>query len=629
MVDPPKPISIHSPVHSSQNTYAARDLVTQINGTPKDIPIGALLEGKVISQSPSGLTTLQTSHGDITFQTQIGLLRGSLVTLRVTATSNDFQARLVTINGLNLQEYLGGRGGVSDHSARVTTPFTLPQDEVVQPSADSNTRALLQQGEQGKAGASVATEVADSVLRRNSLLQITLLSPDKAGIAKILEALPPAVREQLLSTLQISLDKGNTQITPRVAQEVLARVGNILDFKVLNYQLPTAATPTTTTGAQINANVPSSQAPTVSPYQAGNATTPNASQQGYQNSGGTQVNSASVANSAAGFGANAPTTSGLSPQVADALSQNLTITTNPKTGNVSVQALVIGREPNGQTVLKTPLGIFHTSAALTKGTVLELEPLAIAYVASSTSGLTSSTQTSNTQDAFGKLLSFWKSFGSSEMLQLMQDTGKTQALISRFPNADTNLGANLLRYFSALGKADAPSLLGRQLTSHLERTASGKEQLEQLGRDLGVNRQLFQQSQYDWKTLIFPVVSDDVWYANRLMLKEYEGENEQEEREHGVRFVIELDMEKLGALQLDGLVRSTQKKQFFDLTIRSQQPIPDGMKQGILTIFHEAQEDLGVEGQLAFQTVHQLPNITHEASAVGVDSAGKDDSIIV
>src|SRR5690606_11057862 len=176
-VEPPRSTSFQAPVHSTQGGYSARDVVTHITGAPKEVAIGALLEGKVMLQTSSGLTTLKTPHGEISFQTQIGLLRGSLVTLRVVATGNDFQARLVTVNGQNLMEYLG-TNPANNVNARVTTPFVLPQDEVNQSSGQSGqSTTSQQQAVSGDEQTFAVRDVTSNVLQKNTMVQALLLAP--------------------------------------------------------------------------------------------------------------------------------------------------------------------------------------------------------------------------------------------------------------------------------------------------------------------------------------------------------------------------------------------------------------------------------------------------------------------
>lgn len=629
MVEPPKPPTFSAPVHSSQHTTAARDLVTQVSGMSKEVPIGSLLEGKVVSQTSSGLTTLKTAHGEITFQTQIGLLKGSLVTLRVTATSSDFQARLVTINGQTLLEYLGTQPSTGQ-SGRVSSSFTLPQDQILNQSAGQSPEGRALQPNLSQAG-NATLERGDTVLQRNAVLQTALLSADGKGVQKFLEILPPQAQEQLLVTIQAAASKQNIPVTTTDLQSLITRTGNVIEFRVVSYQLPaTTAAATATTNTSGNA--------TATQTNAGTGTPPSTTAPNIPASGSTVTPTTPQATPASGQPT--PNAAFQTPIATTQTTQNTNvnlptigpdqIVTDPKTGNIRFQAVVIGQEANQQATIKTPLGIFHTNNALPKGAVLELEFTNITYV-SATGGFTPSLGAYNptAQDAISKLLNFWKLFASSDTAKTFTDLGRMDAFQTRLPNADTDLGANLLRYLSAMNKQSSSELLGQTLASRLERMGRGQEAMEQLARDLGLNRQLLSQTQQDdWRTLIFPVVSDNTWYANRLLYKEYEGKNQQGEPERGVRFVIELDMEKLGALQLDGLVRKTGDTQFFDLTIRSQQPIPKSARDGIFAIFLEAQEEFDIEGRLIFQLTPQLPDIIKETSASSPDG-GDGGSIVV
>ncbi len=73
--------------------------------------------------------------------------------------------------------------------------------------------------------------------------------------------------------------------------------------------------------------------------------------------------------------------------------------------------------------------------------------------------------------------------------------------------------------------------------------------------------------------------------------------------EHGQRFVLDLDMSRLGPLQLDGLVRRGR----FDLVLRSHQTFTPAMQTDIAAIFHAALDASGFAGDLAFVTARRFP----------------------
>ena len=65
----------------------------------------------------------------------------------------------------------------------------------------------------------------------------------------------------------------------------------------------------------------------------------------------------------------------------------------------------------------------------------------------------------------------------------------------------------------------------------------------------------------------------------------------------GHRFLIDMDLSRMGRLQLDGLVHDSR----FDLTIRSPAAFPEPMRQDLRTLFRDASNAVGLHGGLMFQ----------------------------
>src|SRR3546814_49900 len=63
------------------------------------------------------------------------------------------------------------------------------------------------------------------------------------------------------------------------------------------------------------------------------------------------------------------------------------------------------------------------------------------------------------------------------------------------------------------------------------------------------------------------------------------------------RFVLELELQRHGELQLDGLVRG----RFFDLMLRSRRPLSAVVRGDLMALFEEANAIGGYSGRLAFQ----------------------------
>ena len=90
------------------------------------------------------------------------------------------------------------------------------------------------------------------------------------------------------------------------------------------------------------------------------------------------------------------------------------------------------------------------------------------------------------------------------------------------------------------------------------------------------------------------------------------GDDEEEEPR---RFLIDVEMSRLGRIQLDGLIRAKDMR--FDLVMRSVAPLPNEMRQEINRIFATFMEISGVAGTLQFQAPGNfvevsLPDASHE-----------------
>jgi hypothetical protein len=77
----------------------------------------------------------------------------------------------------------------------------------------------------------------------------------------------------------------------------------------------------------------------------------------------------------------------------------------------------------------------------------------------------------------------------------------------------------------------------------------------------------------------------------------------QDSPEIGQRFVIEANLSKLGALQLDGFVRA----QSCQLVLRGQRDLPVTLQADIRQIFQDYMDLSGFEGSIRFQTMPEFP----------------------
>jgi hypothetical protein len=65
------------------------------------------------------------------------------------------------------------------------------------------------------------------------------------------------------------------------------------------------------------------------------------------------------------------------------------------------------------------------------------------------------------------------------------------------------------------------------------------------------------------------------------------------------RFVVDLDLSRLGRLQMDGLVQRADKR--FDLILRMETPFSSEMRRDITQLFIGTIEAIGIKGGVTFQ----------------------------
>jgi hypothetical protein len=143
-----------------------------------------------------------------------------------------------------------------------------------------------------------------------------------------------------------------------------------------------------------------------------------------------------------------------------------------------------------------------------------------------------------------------------------------QVMSSILPKADTTLAANIILLLAAIRGGDIKNWFGDAPVRALQRI----------------------------KPELMSRLRDDFTQIGRLS---DDNKDDEQAPDNGARFVLDLDLTRLGRLQLDGLVR-TDKKQF-DLIIRTNNHLQQAMQNDIRNIFQKAVEQTGYNGGLTFQ----------------------------
>jgi hypothetical protein len=107
----------------------------------------------------------------------------------------------------------------------------------------------------------------------------------------------------------------------------------------------------------------------------------------------------------------------------------------------------------------------------------------------------------------------------------------------------------------------------------------------------------------EWRLTMMPLLDDGQLHQLRLYERNQGGRRGQRDAQSGTRFIVEVEMSQLGAIQLDGLVQPGR----LDMMLRSKLPMPPSMRRDISAIYEEARALSGFTGELGFQQTAVFP----------------------
>jgi hypothetical protein len=90
-----------------------------------------------------------------------------------------------------------------------------------------------------------------------------------------------------------------------------------------------------------------------------------------------------------------------------------------------------------------------------------------------------------------------------------------------------------------------------------------------------------------------------------------EGEGDEAETKKGgkgggTRFLINLELSRLGDMQLDGMYRKAERG--LDMMIRTKSTLPDEMRRDLTGLYANSLAAMGLKGALNFQVVKKFPD---------------------
>lgn len=652
---PDIPVSSLLKIAGGQSAPFQNGLLSSIPPGLLNAPAGSLVNALVTGAGQGGNFTLKTPTGLLSIQTTLPLQQGNTLDFQVLNPGKDFQLLLVALNAQPVKKTNSNpaenkkadeKGGTQFHNITeeellfTVTPYTKqqshPQPQIETAPAVTTDTSNLQKGQMLQATLVLPQENAadtlfslitsPNVIHPNipNLPTIgettqTLTSVIKPGAVfsfRIIElALPaintlqqsPATQPQTDTMVPLTAPSPSNPSTANPAASISADV--IPDGSPSNTVAPgvTSSTPHT------NPVTPQTDA-TVTPPPTTSS----------QDAAPIPKTPPSTATFNVGEALNIHTATPLPAMMTKevAPSQSPTAILNPTIPNALlthstqlpiVAATVLGTEKSGDTVVKTSFGTLALDlhAILPKNTQLYLELTAITPA----KGLTPSFPAQVPSDSIPQLIKYWASLDASTHIIRQANPALADKLPEILPAPDKNLGAKLVHFIQALQSGSISEWLGQAFIKTLQQEKK-TEIYSQLLKDFTALRNAFIETannpQQPWQTLIIPIFSEGALHQARMYIRNMRDQGKNNKHQNSdkgadARFVVEVDLEKLGSLQFDGLVKKVDNGKFFDLIIRSHQVLDPSISRDILEIFATTQEISGLKGKISFQTLEKFP----------------------
>ncbi|TAE82963.1 MAG: hypothetical protein EAY76_02315 [Alphaproteobacteria bacterium] len=528
------------------------------------LPLQNFLEHQVlrgtVQQRSGDIFTIQSEQGLISIKTDIPLKRGFEVAIRIESHLNELIARLISVNDMSIAKY------VEQHIANL-----LPLDDEITPTS-SLLRAQSAPAPPPHSSGDRVTMSMDSSF--TPLIRGVFLAPPTLSAAHT--AVLPALLQQALSTAQTG-----TSLQIHLQQIILPATLTHSDVQPL---FPT--TPLNQTLATLSDPIP---------IDAQRHTTPAAPMTSYRAAVQQMMHAPliqSVANNHL-----AATSLPLPDASAPMTPLNASMPPPPShtpSAPHHMMATVLPHSNPRELLLQSPLGTFKlfVTEPMPVGTILEFTLEHVAPVRGGTP--TPSSHFIPTE---------------FEAIRSIADLPHPSAVIAPHsppihivPHTGSTLTAELLFLFTALYQNDMRRWLGDTTMNELE-LGENKPLLSQLSKEFSAMNAPPAPHDRDgtWHNVMIPLMHEQQIHPVHMFFKRSRHTADGHRSRDTDHFMVDIELTRMGRMQLDGLVQKTHPSMRFDLIIRTEQLWGNAIEQDICAIFMRAQEISGAQGSLQFR----------------------------
>lgn len=214
----------------------------------------------------------------------------------------------------------------------------------------------------------------------------------------------------------------------------------------------------------------------------------------------------------------------------------------------------------------------------------------------------------------------------TEAIAVLQrsDPQAAQQLAQAIPDGGPRTAAALMSFAQAMRQGDARQWPGDANLRALERSGPrGAHLASQLSDEVAALSSRTRDTGTEWRALPIPWNADG--QIDRIaLITRREGDADDDGKkgggQRGTRFLINLDLTRLGALQLDGMFKKDTRA--FDLMIRTHAPLEDVIRHDLTGIFAASNAAMGLRGGLTFQVVKKFADPIGAQNPFSADKSG-------
>lgn len=206
------------------------------------------------------------------------------------------------------------------------------------------------------------------------------------------------------------------------------------------------------------------------------------------------------------------------------------------------------------------------------------------------------------------LLTGWDWPAFDDALDLISPAGIQAQATQNFahvlpsPAAPAQMPAAILFFMAAVGAGDLPGWMGEKAINALRREGDkGNTILQRLTRDFaGLSRMMDDPVSQDWKAMAIPMMwQNEVTKINLFYRHQDSEKNENQENsgERSTRFLFDLNLTRIGPLQLDGYMKAKR----LDLIVRTKTPFSTSMQNDMRRLYADTLGKGQLTGELGFQ----------------------------